>query len=121
MEAVFEDDIKTKNSEKDTFLEAEPIKKKERWAYNKWLLKNIPFYLFLSILAVFYIANGHKAETMERKLIKTEKHIKELNLTYKVVKREVVFRGKLSELVKVVAPLGLETSKEPPIIIKKDK
>jgi hypothetical protein len=29
---------------------------------HKWIVKNIPFFLFLAGLAVFYIYNGHTAE-----------------------------------------------------------
>ena len=37
---------------------------------------------------------------------------------YKIVKREVIFRSKESELAKAVAPLGLEELKVPPMVIR---
>lgn len=92
--------------------------RKERRIYNRWLVKNIPYYFFLAALAIFYIANGHYADKMMRETVRTEKKLKEMNFDYKVVKREVIFRSKQSELVKVVAPLGLEELTTPPVIIK---
>lgn len=86
--------------------------------YHRWLVKNIPFYLFAAGLAVFYIANGHYADKMIRATSLLEKKVKEMEYEYKIVKRDVMFRSKQSELARVVAPLGLEELKEPPLIIK---
>lgn len=85
-----------------------------------WVVKNIPFFLFLSALAVLYIYNGHHADKLIKKIAKSEKNIKELEYEYKSVKSEVIFRSKASELVKVVVPLGLQESLEPPIVINVD-
>jgi hypothetical protein len=83
----------------------------------KWVVKNIPFFLFLAFLAVIYIYNGHLADKLTRKIGVTEKHIKELQYEYKTVKSEVIFRSKASELVKAVEPLGLKELTEPPVIL----
>lgn len=83
----------------------------------KWVVKNIPFFLFLSMLAVLYIYNGHHADKLIRKITTSEKNIKELEYEYKSVKSEVIFRSKASELAKAVAPLGLKEQKEPPVIL----
>lgn len=81
------------------------------------VVKNIPFFLFLSLLAVLYIYNGHLSDKLTRKINATEKHIKELEYEYKTVKSEVIFRSKASELAKVVEPLGLKPLKTPPVIL----
>lgn len=78
------------------------------------IVKNIPFYLFLSMLAVLYIYNGHYADKLIRKITTSEKNIKELEYEYKEIKSEVIFRSKASELVKAVEPLGLKELKQPP-------
>lgn len=93
-------------------------KKKRRIRYNRWLVKNIPFYFFAAGLAVFYIANGHYADKMVRKTAVTEKKLKEMEFEYKIVKRDVIFRSKESELAKAVAPLGLQQLTVPPLVIK---
>jgi cell division protein FtsL len=84
----------------------------------KWVVKNIPFFLFLSALAVLYIYNGHHADKLIRKIATSEKNIKELEYEYKSLKSEVIFRSKASELVKAVEPLGLLQPKVPPIILR---
>lgn len=86
--------------------------------YNRWLVKNIPFYFFAALLAVFYIANGHYADKMVRETTVAEKNLRELEFKYKIVKRDVIFRSKQSELAKAVAPLGLQELREPPFLIR---
>lgn len=83
----------------------------------KWVVKNIPFFLFLSMLAVIYIYNGHYTDKQIRKINAAEKHIKELEYEYKTVKSEVIFRSKASELVKAVEPLGLKELTTSPVIL----
>jgi len=83
----------------------------------KWVVRNIPFFLFLAALAVLYIYNGHYADKLTRKISVTEKHIKELEYEYKTVKSEVIFRSKASELAKAVEPLGLKELTTPPVLL----
>lgn len=85
---------------------------------HKWVVDNIPFFLFLAFLAVLYIYNGHLADKVTRKISATEKNIKELQYEYKTVKSEVIFRSKASELAKAVEPLGLKELTQPPIVLK---
>lgn len=81
------------------------------------MVKNIPFFLFLAILAVIYIYNGHQADKLTRKISATEKHIQELEYEYKTIKSEVIFRSKASELIKAVEPLGLKQLTTAPTIL----
>lgn len=86
--------------------------------YNRLLVKNVPFYFFLAALTILYIANGHSADKMMRKISKTEKSLKEMEYEFKTVKRDVIFRSKESELAKAVEPLGLRQLTEPAAYIK---
>lgn len=72
------------------------------------VVQQIPFFLFLALLAVIYIYNGHRADKTERAISKTTRELKELQFEYKTVKGDVLFRSKQSELVKAVEPLGLK-------------
>ena len=81
----------------------------------KWIVKNIPFFLFLAALAVLYIYNGHMADKLAKKIAATERNIKELEYEYKTIKAEVIYRSKASELVKAVEPLGLKESNTAPV------
>ncbi len=87
----------------------------------KWIVKNIPFFLFLSLLAVLYIYNGHYSDRLIKKISTTEKHIKELEYEYKTVKSEVIYRSKASELVKAVEPMGLKELTKPPVVLEEQK
>jgi len=84
---------------------------------HKWVVKNIPYFFFLTALAVLYIYNGHYTDKLVLKINTTEKKIKELEYEYKTVKSDVIYRSKASELIKVVEPLGLEALTEPPILL----
>lgn len=88
-----------------------------KWFDYKWVVKNIPFFLFLAVLAVLYIFNGHLNDKLTRKISATEKHIKELEYEYKTVKSDVIFRSKASELIKSVEQLGLKELTKPPIVL----
>ncbi len=89
----------------------------KKYISHKWVVKNIPFFLFLTMLAVLYIYNGHYADKLILKINTTEKHIKELDFEYKTIKSEVIFRSKASELIKAVEPLGLKELTTPPVLL----
>ena len=92
-------------------------KKRRLWMYNRWIVKNIPFYFFISAIAIIYIANGHYADKTMRKINETEKNLKEMEYEFKTAKQEVIFRSKESELAKAVEPLGLKPLMAPPLRI----
>ncbi len=97
---------------------------KPDWRKNfnqKWIVNNIPFFLFLTALAVLYIYNGHLADKLMKKITVSEKNIKELEYEYKTIKADVIYRSKASELVKAVEPLGLKESKLPPVVLNKSQ
>jgi hypothetical protein len=73
----------------------------------RWILKNIRFFLFLTVLAVVYIANGHMSNNRIRKINETARRLKELQYEYKTLKSEMMFKSRQSEMVKAAAPLGL--------------
>src|SRR6266487_6493108 len=82
------------------------------------IVKQVPFFLFLAMLAVLYIYNGHFADKTIRNINQTAKEVKELQYEYKTVKSEVMFRSKQSELIKAVEPLGLKELTVAPIVLK---
>jgi len=82
------------------------------------IVRQVPFFLFLAMLAVVYIYNGHYADKTIRNINQTAKEVKELQYEYKTVKSEVMFRSKQSELIKAVEPLGLKELTVAPVILK---
>ena len=103
-------DAVVKGSTTETFVAAKFFIDNARW-------KNVPFFLFVALLTVLYIANGHYADKNIRKINATAKHLKEMEYEFKTVKRDVIFRSKESELVKAVEPLGLKELAAPPLKI----
>jgi hypothetical protein len=84
----------------------------------QWIVKNIPFFLFLTGLTVLYIANGHNADRIVRKINTTNNELKELQFEYKTLKSEVMFKSEEVEVLKAASPLGLKISRETPQRLK---
>src|SRR5579863_4509019 len=80
----------------------------------QWMVRNLPFFLFLAFLAVIYIYNGHYADRVVRDIGKTGR---ELQDEFKSLKSEVMFRSKQSELAKAVEPFGLKPLSSPPLVL----
>jgi hypothetical protein len=89
----------------------------KRWLNYQSVVKQIPFFLFLTLLAIIYIYNGHYADKTSRNINQTSREVKELQHEYKTVKGEVMFRSKQSELVKAVEPLGLKELTGSPTVL----
>lgn len=109
--------------EEKNIPEPQPAGTKTDWKKyisHKWVVRNIPFFLFLTLLAVLYIYNGHYTDKLILKISTTEKQIKELEYEYKTIKSDVIFRSKASELIKAVEPLGLKELIEPPVVLGKE-
>ncbi|MCU0388681.1 MAG: FtsL-like putative cell division protein [Chitinophagaceae bacterium] len=84
----------------------------------KWLVHYVPFAVFMGLLAIIYIANGHYADDTLRKTAKARSELKQLQFEYKTLQAELMYRSKQSELERAVEPLGLKRLTEPPIVIK---
>ncbi len=87
----------------------------------RWLVHYVPFALFVGLLAILYIANGHYADDTIRKTARARNELKQLQYEYKTLQAELMYRSKESELARAVAPLGLKRLTEPPIVIKADQ
>jgi cell division protein FtsL len=89
----------------------------KRWLNYQSVVRQVPFFLFLTLLAVIYIYNGHHADKTVRLISRTAKEVKELQYEYKTLKGEVMFRSKQSELAKAVEPLGLKELTASPVVL----
>jgi hypothetical protein len=81
------------------------------------VIRQIPFFMFLAVLAVIYIYNGHNADKTIREINRTSKELKELQHEYKSVKGDVLFKSRQSELIQAVQPLGLKELTVAPVIL----
>ena len=110
--------VQEQENTKERDLKINPIAGWKRLLNYQSIVKQIPFFLFLALLAIIYIYNGHKADRTIRNINESAKDVKELQYEYKTVKSEVMFRSKQSELIKAVEPLGLKEMTTPPIVLK---
>lgn len=80
------------------------------------IIKHLPFMLFLSFLALVYIANGFWAESSVREINRMQQEIKELRSEQISIKSELNNTIIESELKKIIddRALGLEESIDPP-------
>jgi len=81
----------------------------------------LPFIIFLSMMAGTYIGNRYHAEKVIRDMAKLQVEVKDLRAQAITTASELMFISKQSEVVKMVKEnqLGLEESLEPPYKIKK--
>lgn len=83
---------------------------------NDFILKQLPYIVFVVILAFVYIANRYHAEKMVRESIELSKEISELRSQAITISSELMFISKQSEVAKLVElrGIGLKESVEPP-------
>jgi Bacteriodetes cell division protein (FtsL-like) len=93
----------------------EPKFELKKWFNYQWIVRNVPFFLFLSLLAVLYIANGHYADNTIRNINKTTKLLKEQEYEYKSLNGKLMFQNRLSEVSKAVDTIGLKENIQQPI------
>jgi hypothetical protein len=87
---------------------------------NDNVLKHIPFILFLSVIAILYIANGYWADDKVRQVNKLNAQIKDFRSEYISTKSDLMFVSKQSEVAKAVEKLGLKEPIVPPMKIVVD-
>lgn len=88
-----------------------------RWLNYQSVVKQVPYFLFLTLLAVIYIYNGHRADKTLREISRTTREVKELRYEYKALLSETMFHSKGSELSKKVESLGLKELNTAPAVI----
>jgi hypothetical protein len=93
----------------------EPKFELKKWFNYQWIVRNVPFFLFLSLLAILYIANGHYADNTIRNINKTTRLLKEQEYEYKSLNGKLMFQNRLSEVSKVVDTIGLKENIQQPI------
>jgi len=87
---------------------------------NEKTLKHLPFIIFLTFVAILYIANGYYADDKIREVNKISNQLKELRSEYISTKSELMFASKQSEVAKSAEKLGLKQPVVPPTKIEVD-
>lgn len=87
---------------------------------NDSVVKHVPFILFLSVIAILYIANGYWADDKVRQVNKITSQLKELRSEFISTKSDLMFVSKQSEVAKAAEKLGLKEPITPPLKIVVD-
>lgn len=87
--------------------------------------KQLPFILFLAVIAILYIANGYYAERTVRQINEANKELKELHSEYITTKSTLMQVSTQSSVARLAASQvpGLQESKEAPkkIVVESNK
>ena len=78
------------------------------------LLLNLPFVMFLVFLAALHIANNHAAQSYSRRIIRTEKEVKQLRWKCIATTSDLMKNSKQSEVAGLVKDEGLKELRVPP-------
>lgn len=74
--------------------------------------------MFMAMLAVVYIYNGHMADKLIRNIQRSTRELKDLRNEFKSVKGEALLRSRQSEIRETVRSIGLvELTTEPGILV----
>jgi hypothetical protein len=87
------------------------------------VVKQLPYVIFLTLLAIVYIGNRYHAERLVRETLSLQREIKELRAEAITTSARLMYISKQSEVVKLVQEkdLGLEESHTPPLKINMEE
>jgi len=85
-------------------------------------LRLLPFFLFLTLISMFYIANTYYAEKKERDIQALRKSLKELRYEYITTRSELMHQSQQSEVARRLEAINIKESRVPPVkVIKKSE
>jgi len=84
---------------------------------NEWMIKQIPFAVFVVLLLILHIYNVHTTERIIRNTDKLNKEIKELRSEYITILSELMSESKQSSVAEKLDTLGIKELTSPPIKI----
>jgi|GEM_PF-668778 len=90
------------------------------WQYNRFV-DRLPFLLFCTFLAGFYIWNRHTFERQVRELDRLNRELTEMRWYYDTAKDELARHSRQSSVADRVAARGILELTQPPLIIAEEK
>lgn len=79
------------------------------------LILQIPFFLYLTLLGIVYIANSYNAEKTIIDISRSKKQLEELRYEYITTKANIMFQSKQSEVAYKLASREIKESLVPPV------
>lgn len=87
------------------------------WVQYDRVVRHLPFFGFLALLATVYISNRHTMERQSRELDEIRKELVELQWYYDTANDELARHSRQSKVARRVADQGIKELTTPPIII----
>ena len=85
-------------------------------------IRLLPYFLFLTLVSMFYIANTYHAEKKERDIQALRKSLKELRYEYITTRSELMNQSQQSEVARRLEAINIKESRGPPVkVIKKSE
>ena len=86
---------------------------------KKVVIEQLPYIIFLIVIAFVYIANQYHAENLAMESAKVQREIKELRAEAISIASEYMYLTKRTEIEKLVKARGLdlETCDKPPVVL----
>jgi hypothetical protein len=115
------------NNEKESVNQLRPKHKRNIRGYfdgtlltRETVIKQLPYILFLAVIAIIYIGNRYQAEKIIRETYVLQREVKDLRAESISISSDLMYISKQSEVLKMVKEKGLDLieSREPPKIIE---
>ena len=117
---VEQEELAQEEKPKETSKLTSAMKKMADFDFNiskEWMMKQIPFGLFVMVLLLIHIYNVHTTERIIRNTDKLNKEIKELRSEYITILSQLMSESKQSTVAEKLDTLGIKELTSPPIKI----
>jgi cell division protein FtsL len=117
---VEQEELAQEEKPKETSKLTSAMKKMADFDFNiskEWMMKQIPFGLFVMVLLLIHIYNVHTTERIIRNTDKLNKEIKELRSEYITILSQLMSESKQSTVAQKLDTLGIKELTSPPIKI----
>ncbi len=88
---------------------------------SEWVVKKVPFLLFLFVLALVYIGNNYVAQSKVKKIDSISKELKDLHDEHISTKSDLMYFTKRSEVAKRLREMEIKEATKPPFKIYVNK
>jgi hypothetical protein len=115
-----QEELAQEEKPKETSKLTSAMKKMADFDFNiskEWMMKQIPFGLFVMVLLLIHIYNVHTTERIIRNTDKLNKEIKELRSEYITILSQLMSESKQSTVAQKLDTLGIKELTSPPIKI----
>jgi hypothetical protein len=113
---------KTNNGKEQKRSLASILKSFDEVSFFKWenILANIPYFMFLVVIGIFYIWNNHRGVEMDRDIRELNTHLLEKQYYYNATSDSLTQQSRQSTVARMVDTLQMQELSHPPYTIKTD-